>query len=209
MTFVASSVSGIQINQLNQATLILCNSHCPECLKPVGAWAKFTNSPPQARQWQLNEVMQKNEMLSTIGYSVTEVWPKKQVILAPAHLPDEITRVFIQAEGCAKRSNNDAAAVMYRRSIELSLKDKDAAASGMLGKRIDHFRDSGGITEDVAQWAHIVRLIANEAAHDPGEPTVEDVQDLASFTRVFLEYVYTLPEKVRIRLEKPKVSDTP
>jgi hypothetical protein len=138
-----------------------------------------------------------------------EVWPKKQLVLAPAHLPGEITRVFVQAEGCAKRSDNDAAAVMYRRSIELTLKDKDAAVSGMLGKRIDHFRDSNGINADVAQWAHIVRLIANEAAHDPGEPTAEDVQDLASFTRVFLEYVYTLPERVRLRLEKSKVNGTP
>jgi Domain of unknown function (DUF4145) len=98
---------------------------------------------------------------------------------------------------------------MYRRSIELALKDKDTAATGMLGERIDHFRESNGITTEVAQWAHIVRLIANEAAHDPGEPTADDVQDLASFTRVFLEYVYTLPERVRLRLEKSKVSDAP
>lgn len=164
MTFVASSILTIETDQNNQSKVILCNSHCPGCLKPVGAWAQFIRDPTKQRQWQPNELMQKNELLSASGYSVIDVWPKKQLILAPAHLPDEISRVFIQAEGCAMRSDNDAAAVMYRRSIELSLKDKDSAATGMLGKRIDHFREFG-ITKDVAQWAHIVRLIANEAAH--------------------------------------------
>lgn len=87
----------------------------------------------------------------------------------------------------------------YRRALELTMKDKGPALKGTLEKRIDALATEGKLTADIAEWAHSIRTLGNEATHDEEEPTDEDVADLAAFTRVVLEYLYTMPAKVARR----------
>lgn len=89
--------------------------------------------------------------------------------------------------------------MQYRRCLELAMKDKAPTESGTLAKRIDKLAEAGGLTSDVATWAHSIREMGNEAAHDEHEPNPDDIEDLAAFTKVVLEYLYTMPEKVRRR----------
>ena len=96
----------------------------------------------------------------------------------------------------------------YRRSLELALKDIDAELKGTLEKRIDKLAEKGRLTVDLAEWAHSVRELGNEATHDTPEPPKEDVDDLAAFTRIVLEYLYTMPAKVRARAAEPIIEDT-
>jgi hypothetical protein len=44
------------------------------------------------------------------------------------------------------------------------------------------------------QWAHQVRLDANEAAHEPEDFSQKDAKKLHSFTEMFLTYAFTLPQ---------------
>jgi hypothetical protein len=87
----------------------------------------------------------------------------------------------------------------FRRALELALKDKAPELKGTLQKRIDALAKETKLTPDLATWAHSVRELGNEAAHDEPEPTDEDVADLGAFTRVVLEYLYTMPAKVQRR----------
>lgn len=110
--------------------------------------------------------------------------------------PDNVARNFIQAEEAAKRNHREAAGMAYRRTLELTLKDKAPHLNGTLEKRINTLAADGKLTQDIADWAHSIRTLGNEATHDEDEPTDENVADLAAFTRVVLEYLYTMPAKV-------------
>lgn len=91
----------------------------------------------------------------------------------------------------------------YRRALELALKDKAPELTGTFYRRIEAMAADGRLTEAVATWAHSVRELGNEAAHDEPEPSEDDISDLAAFTRVVLEYLYTMPAKVSRRSAPP------
>lgn len=105
----------------------------------------------------------------------------------------------MQAEEAAARTHREAAGMAYRRVLELTMKDKAPELKGTLEKRIDKLAEQGKVTPDIKDWAHSIRTLGNEAAHDEDEPTEEDVADLAAFTRVVLEYLYSMPAKVARR----------
>lgn len=91
----------------------------------------------------------------------------------------------------------------YRRALELALKEKAPDLSGTFYKRIEAMSADGRLTKDVAEWAHAVRILGNDAAHEDVEPSADDIVDLAAFTRVVLEYLYTMPTKVLRRSSDP------
>ena len=97
----------------------------------------------------------------------------------------------------------------FRRVLELTMKDKGPELKGTLEKRINKLAEEGKLTPDIAEWAHSIRVLGNEAAHDDEEPTPEDVTDLAAFTRVTLEYLYTMPAKVGRRAKTDAPASEP
>jgi uncharacterized protein DUF4145 len=48
-------------------------------------------------------------------------------------------------------------------------------------------------------WAHQVRLIGNDAAHEADEPSSDDIDAMAAFTETLLKYLFTLPAEVKAR----------
>jgi hypothetical protein len=56
---------------------------------------------------------------------------------------------------------------------------------------------NGRITADIRQWADHVRIVGNEALHDPDDFTESDAKSLRYFTEMFLRYVFELPGKVK------------
>ncbi|KFD19677.1 hypothetical protein GTPT_1608 [Tatumella ptyseos ATCC 33301] len=60
----------------------------------------------------------------------------------------------------------------------------------------------GKITEQMREWAHIVRFDANGAVHSDEEFTQQEAEEMIGFTEVFLIYSFTLPEMVRVKREK-------
>ncbi|WP_322010888.1 DUF4145 domain-containing protein [Paraburkholderia sp. J12] len=70
-----------------------------------------------------------------------------------------------------------------------------------LEKRIDKLAAENRITKDLQTWAHRVRLDGNDALHEEEEFTKEAATELSEFTRLLLIYLYTLPEKIKRRIE--------
>lgn len=93
---------------------------------------------------------------------------------------------------------------MYRRCLEVALKafSPDVEA-WKLEKRIDKLAAEGRITTDLKTWAHRVRLDGNDALHEEEQFTKEAATELAEFTQLLLIYLYTLPEKIKRRIESP------
>ena len=174
--------------------IAISSSNCPVCLKPIGLKIKSYGSSHSFVHLATN-----GGSLASLNWQVEEIWPKPEQTIAPSATPDAISRNFIQAENAAKSGYYDAAGMTYRRVLELTIKEKYPSGSGTLAKRIRDYAESGGLTASMREWADTVRVIGNESAHDEAEPGKEDIDDLAAFSRVMLEYLYTMPAKVAAR----------
>lgn len=78
----------------------------------------------------------------------------------------------------------------------------DEAKDEKLSKRITMLFSQGKITEQMKDWAHIVRIDSNGAIHSDEEFTKEETKQILGFTEVFLMYSFTLPEMIKKRQEE-------
>ena len=144
----------------------------------------------------------KGNLNRTKGYIVGPLFPKAADTKVPSSLPPNIENFYRQAADSFQRRNYDAAAVMCGRVLDNATKELDASFDGTLYKRIDNLAKNCTITKDMAEWAHEIRLIRNAGAHDPEPISAEDAKDIFPFTELFLQYVYTLPGKLKERREE-------
>ncbi|MFT9385552.1 DUF4145 domain-containing protein [Acetobacter sp.] len=130
--------------------------------------------------------------------TIISYWPARNIVSIPEHVSENVARIYSQAERNRAQLQWDAAGTMYRKVLEAATKElgADLKAEGNLMRRIDLLEAQGRLTQDLAQWAHTVRLLGNEAAHDEAEPAPKDVDDLANLTRMLLIYLFELPKRV-------------
>ncbi|WP_250158170.1 DUF4145 domain-containing protein [Vibrio alginolyticus] len=92
-----------------------------------------------------------------------------------------------------------AGAVMLSASaVDAMLKSK-GLTNGSLYSRINTAAEQHIITEDMATWAHDVRLDANDQRHadqNASLPTTIDAQRVLDFSMALAEILYVLPSKV-------------
>jgi len=139
------------------------------------------------------------------GQRLVAVYPYASASEAPAHVPDNIRRFYLQGADNVRRGNWDAAGTMFRKAVDIATKvlDPDGVTSGTLEKRIDRLATKGAITNDLQDWAHEIRALGNDAAHEE-EPFEEDeAKTLYSFAELFLTYVFTLPGTLAARRASP------
>lgn len=137
------------------------------------------------------------------GSTIVREYPEADRLSAPESVPESVKRSFVQGLDNARRGNSDAAASMFRKSIDAATRDLDPSLAGkMLAKRIDLLEQAGKLTADLKEWAHLIRLDGNQGAHDDEELSREEIKQLEEFTRLFLIYTFTLPAQVQARKEE-------
>lgn len=118
-------------------------------------------------------------------------------------IPDEIGEDFKEALRCRFVNAYKATVTMCRRALEGSCEDKKAQGESLEDK-IDSLAESRIITNDLKEWAHRIRLSGNRGAHVPingkqvsNSPNDRRADAVIEFTRQFLEYLYTMPSKIK------------
>lgn len=107
-------------------------------------------------------------------------------------IPDPVNRAYQQALRCFSASSYEASALMCRRCLEALCKSF-AAIGKSLQARLDALYAMEVIDKRLTQWAHGVRVIGNEAAHDTdAELSMDDARDALDFTEALLMYVFAL-----------------
>lgn len=107
-------------------------------------------------------------------------------------VPASVQRSFEQAGRAFTSSSFDACALMCRRSIEALCREL-GAGSGTLQAKLDALCATEIIDARLAGWAHSVRAMGNEAAHETDlEVSKEDARDAMDFTEAILLYIYVL-----------------
>ncbi len=114
-----------------------------------------------------------------------------------AEIPEPARAYLTQA---VQSLHAPAGAVMLAASsVDAMLKDK-GYLEGSLYARINQAAEDHLLTEDMAEWAHEVRLDANDQRHaDQGAtlPSGAEAQRCIEFVRALGEFLYVLPERVR------------
>ena len=133
------------------------------------------------------------------GYRVLHSWPEGTPISCPAHTPERPRNLYVQGIDNQRRQNWDAAGMAFRTCLDQALRRLHLEGKGTLARRIDDLPPETGVTPSMKTWAHEIRTLGNEAAHED-EPFDEDsTKDLQSFTEVFLMYAFTLPGMLAAR----------
>ena len=91
-------------------------------------------------------------------------------------------------------------------AVDAMLKEK-GYLEGNLYPRIKKATEDRLLTEDMAKWAHQVRLEANDQRHsdeDSSIPTVEEARQCIKFTQTLAELLFVLPAKVNRGIEETK-----
>ena len=136
----------------------------------------------------------------------------EEVVLYPSEkrlpldgAPSTIKSAHEQAIRSFSASLFEPCVLMCRKCIEATCKTLGAQGRDLNG-RLQNLFDAGHIDSRLLNWAHEIRLIGNEAAHDPDiKVTKRDARDVLDFTESILIYVFSLTsrfEKFRARRAK-------
>jgi hypothetical protein len=166
---------------------------CGRCQMPVSAVIRVDVRAGGTKPHEINGDL----FMADSPYRLLDSYPKVPPIDIPLNRPPAVESVYSQAVRARRAELWDAACGMYRRSMELALKEiEPGIAAWKLEKRIDQLAGANKITPDLQTWAHELRLDGNEGLHGT-EPATKDLCDqMDGFCRFLLLYLYTLPAQV-------------
>ena len=145
-----------------------------------------------------------------VGFRMIAMHPRTLKISAPEHVPDTIAHDYKEASDSLRRKNFTSAGLMFRKVLEQAtlalVRDKDSLRKKRLLDRIDTLAEQHLLTPAKRDWAHIIRLEGNEAAHEE-QFTRERATQMKEFTVLFLIYAFTLPTQVKEAQQKAEDSD--
>lgn len=112
-----------------------------------------------------------------------------------ASVPQKILKPYLQAVRNYEMAQYEPCVIMCRRAVEVLAKDKNISGSNLY-ERLVTMHSQGIVDKKMLEWAHSIRLVGNEAAHDDeGNIPVNDASDILEFTEALLYYIYEVNKK--------------
>jgi hypothetical protein len=183
-------------------------AQCQTCHLPVAARVRG-GSPHHDYNYDAFAKAVTGQLLGSgnvadLGFQVLGLWPKPVEPSVPAHVPAAVERAMLQAErNYPIKGNEEAAAMMYRRALELTLGDLHSELKGTLAARIKKLVSQQVLPSSIGDWADEIRELGNEAAHDPEDVSRDQLRMIRGFADAILRYLYTLPAEVAARRKTP------
>lgn len=172
-----------------ERNLIFLFLQCEGCGR--GIIAEVQSSMDHVSVW-----MQGHPHYNSPG-NIVQTYPSHMGPEAPADVPENVRSAFLSGLTNLKLPGGaNAAAIMFRRSIELAAKKLKPDGKGNLQRRIADLSPDL-VTPAMKEWAQHLRLEANDATHDEEEFSKEDAETLHVFAEMFLTYAFTLPEMLK------------
>lgn len=129
------------------------------------------------------------------------IWPRFANTSAPDHTPEDVGTKYAQAMRALHRGDWDAAGMVARKALEIAVKGMPSATGGGdLKGRIDKLAAAQIITPLLAEWAHEIRKLGNDAAHD--DFSEEEAREISEFAETFFEYAFNMPKTLEGRRAK-------
>lgn len=200
MTF---SVFGMKaLMETNMPVMVMVAANCGNCLKPISAqynWHTRDTTQQELAKF-INSVQTNQVVIDRPELSRQDIWPKPEVTRIPDALPEPVKRAFTQAEkNYAMPDCEEAAAMLYRRALELALEHVGGQPVPNLKKTITAMVASHTLPAIIGEWAGEVRVIGNSGAHDADGVSRHEVEAARDFVDLTLRYLITLPALVQLR----------
>lgn len=144
------------------------------------------------------------------GFVVMEVLPALSEPISPSGTPEDVARHFIDGLKVLSVGAFPSAGNCFRTTLEkatnhlLEGAEVDTKKSGQLTlyERIKLLRNENIIAPSIYEWAGIIRKLGNMGTHGDADFTQHEANELRHFTEQFLNYVFSMPERVvKIRSE--------
>jgi hypothetical protein len=183
---------------------ILAAMECQSCSMPIATVLRADLKGTKGEYVNTNEAAKKtllgNGNVETLGYKVLSLWPQAEELALPAHLPPTVEKAYRAAEtNFGLPDCEDAAAMLYRRAIDVAIREKHPEIKGLLSPRIRELSKLGLLPPQMRDWADQIRLIGNDGAHEPEGVTMDDLKPMRGFTEAFLRYFISIPFEVALR----------
>lgn len=123
----------------------------------------------------------------------------------PTELPEIVDSAFQEGVRCLAIGANNAAATMFRLSLDLATKDRlpdpslpdgpNARVRSNLAARLEWLFQQGHLPGDLQPMSTVIRDHGNDGAHE-GCLDGEEADDIYDFTYLFMDRIYTQPALV-------------
>ena len=135
------------------------------------------------------------------------LYPTESKLIQEA-LPKSVKTAYDQATRSLRASLFEPCVLMCGKCLEAVCKTLGAQGRD-LSKRLVRLSELGHIDSRLLNWAHEIRLVRNEAAHET-EVSVnkEDARDILDFTEAILIYVFSLTKRFDSLKARRTKSDT-
>jgi hypothetical protein len=112
-----------------------------------------------------------------------------------------VASAYDEGMRCLSIRANRAAAVMFRSSLSLFVKDKGgetARAERHLKTALKHMKNDGDLHKSLWEWADHLNQLGNEGAHpeDYDDVTAEEADGLGKFVRHLIRHEYEMPAQL-------------
>ena len=129
-----------------------------------------------------------------LNTDISEVWPAPQVVsdVVPARAREFLSQAI-------SSQHAPAGAVMLAASSVDAMLKKKGLKNGSLNARIDEAAKTHLITQEMAAWAHDIRLDANDQRHADDAaplPNEADAKKAIEFASALAQFLFVLPAHV-------------
>jgi len=123
------------------------------------------------------------------------LFPRNEYKINP-EIPSILQDSINEAHLCYKINAYTATVIMCRRALECICSLKSVSEKN-LNNSIKKLKDDGIIDNQLFEWADVLRITGNEAAHDINTNiSKEDAKDILDFTNAMAEYIFMFKEKL-------------
>lgn len=143
---------------------------------------------------------------------ILRMWPEPPQPYAHPALPENVRKDFITLQNILPQlPESPWIGISACRTILENAVEYLGGEGGTLHKRLHNLADKGILSSVLLDWADCIRLSGNAAVHDC-TGSIDEAEEIVEFTRLFLQYVFELPDRVRIAREragKPPLDTSP
>jgi len=135
-----------------------------------------------------------NQIEGDIWDTPVRMYPAAEQRVNP-DAPKAIRAAYGEAVACFRAKAYTATAIMCRKTLE-GVAAVHGAAEKTFMRSLDRMRSDGLIDERLFEWANLLRMAGNEAAHDVGVTfSREDASDMLDFTGAIIDYLFSFRDK--------------
>jgi hypothetical protein len=133
-------------------------------------------------------------------FRIIDFYPKNVDLDVPDYLPETIELIYREGLICYNNRTFNACEIMMRKTLDIATKQL-GGTNKFLYNRINELAANNIITKDLADWAHVIRMIGNDGAHEEVFASEHETIQAVKFTELFLVYTFQLPRMLKERRE--------